>query len=232
MYDGEKHDCDAVDAVKIGRTNIYVLEYIDHNLNKRSRCLVQKGKERVSHIPLYDKTGLNKTFDYWKQHGQTASVDEIFKYDKEIGVTSSYANLDAFMAKIEEKKTEEKKTEETKPRMTAGQLQKQINDEYQEAVKKAYEDPIVVKESVLTTISNGLDNIPDVPETEVEPSMVDISLFTSKPTSVVTVQDGAYTKQIVYPNGNIPSGGPMGGRPPMGGPRPMPPEDGPRGPRK
>ena len=216
LYDGTKHNCDAVDAAKIGRTNIFVLEYIDHTLNKRSRCLIQKGKERVSHIPLYDKTGLNKTFDYWKQNGQATSVNDIFKFDKDIGITSSYPNLDAFMSKIEENKRV--KTQPKKPKLTQEQIDR-INRKYDAAVQRALEDPIVVKESVLTTLGNAIENLPDVPETgPTEIDRGDLGFYSNNPAAFGPGRQSGFGRPMMY----------VGGRPFMGGPRgPVPPREGP-----
>ena len=190
LYDGTKHNCDAVDAAKIGRTNIFVLEYIDHTLNK--------------------------TFDYWKQNGQATSVNDIFKFDKDIGITSSYPNLDAFMSKIEENKRV--KTQPKKPKLTQEQIDR-INREYDAAVQRALEDPIVVKESVLTTLGNAIENLPDVPETgPTEIDRGDLGFYSNNPAAFGPGRQSGFGRPMMY----------VGGRPFMGGPRgPVPPREGP-----
>ena len=231
LYDGEKHDCDTVDAVKIGRTNIYVLEYIDNKLNKRSRCLIQKGKERVSHIPLYDKTGLNNTFDYWKSKKQTASLEEIFRSDKDIGMTTTYDNLDAFMAKIEESKKEKPEAK----KVSLAESMDRMNDAMQSAVSKAYEEPVVVKEGVFTSLANAIDNLPDAPETgPTEIDRGDLGYYSSNPVAFGPGRQSGFGRPMMYVGGMRPPMGPGMGRPPMGGPGghggprgPIPPREGP-----
>ena len=193
LYDGEKHSCEAVDAVKIARTNIYVLEYIDNKLNKRSRCLIQKGKERVSHIPLYDKTGLNKTFDYWKSQKQTADIEDIFRSDKEIGITSSYDNLDAFMARIEASKQAPSEPE----KVSLEEATEKLNEAVQKAVDKVYEKPIVVKKDVLTSLSETIENLPDMPDTgPTETDRGDLGYFSNKPVFPSTGRDDGFKRPI------------------------------------
>ena len=83
LYDGTKHDVDAIDCVKYSSTNIYLVIYMDHKLNKKSIALFNRGKKNISHIPLMDKRGLKDLFDLWKTAKQVTTVEDLFKDDKD-----------------------------------------------------------------------------------------------------------------------------------------------------
>ena len=113
IFDGTKHESEPIDIVKIGNTNVYILEFMDYKLNKRSRILLQKGSREISHMPLMNKTGLNDLFDKYKKTSPVINVEEFFAHDKDIGRTATYPNIDAFLEDLS-KSTKEVSTGERK----------------------------------------------------------------------------------------------------------------------
>ncbi len=95
LYNGRGHFIVPVDVVKLGNTNVYVFEYDDLSLKKRSRALVQKTVRGLSHIPLMNKTGLNNLFqDNLKGR---VELSKFLNGVTNIGVTKMYTNIDKFL---------------------------------------------------------------------------------------------------------------------------------------
>lgn len=154
IYDGTKHEVDAIDCVRYSSTNIYIVEYQDHKLNKRSRALFNRGNKNITHIPLRDKTGLNKMFETWKNAKQTVTVDELFANDRDIGVSELYENLDTFKADLRERYglTHSK---------TLDEFTKELEDGHRrveafEPVQKKY-----VQKDIFDSIGEALDKVPE-----------------------------------------------------------------------
>ena len=215
LYDGTKHDVDAVDCVQYGSTNIYVVEYIDHKLNKRSRALFNRGKKNISHIPLMNKTGLNDLFNLWKTNKQKLTVDQLFANDKDIGVTDTYQNLDSFMEYLKARLG-------IKEGISLSEASKALKEGREEIKKssppkKTYVDTSEGGSLMDEMVAKAADN---TIEPEPETSYYRGRLITYDGKGPFGLPSSSYW----YERGNAPygtRGGSIGG-PPMGGP-PMPP---------
>ena len=221
LYDGTKHDVDAIDCDKYSSTNIYLVIYMDHKLNKKSIALFNRGKKNISHIPLMDKRGLKDLFDLWKTAKQVTTVEDLFKDDKDIGVTETYTNLNTFMDDL-------RKRLGLRDGMSVTEFTKEVLDED----KKLHDYVPVKKEYMQTGVYDALgemvESIPDYKEDEPESDYYQGRKVTYDGKGPMGLPSSSYW----YQPGHAPYGssrrGP-GGRPPGPGGRPPgpPPEDGP-----
>jgi len=99
LYNGEGHFIVPVDVVKLGNTNVFVLEYNDNDLEKRSRALVQSTARGISHIPLMNKTGLNKLFE--ENINNRINIKQFIGDTTYIAKTKIYPDLSSFLKILE-----------------------------------------------------------------------------------------------------------------------------------
>ena len=212
LYDGTKHEVEAIDCVKYSSTNIYLVIYMDHKLNKKSIALFNRGKKNIYHIPLMDKRGLKDLFDLWKTAKQDTTVEELFKNDKDIGVTETYTNLDTFMDDLRQRLG-------LREGMSVTEFTKEVLD----GDKALHEFKPVKKEYMQTgagqVLAEMVDSIPDYQSDEPESDYYQGRKVTYDGKGPMGLPSSSYW----YTNGNGPYGtarrGP-GGRPP--GPHGMP----------
>ena len=223
LYDGRGHFIDPISAAKVGNTNIYVLDYNDLNLKKRSRALVQKTAKGLTHIPLMNKTGLNRLYD--KFFDNSVNIVAFMNGIIDIGITKTQPDLETFLKLIKQ---------ERKAKINdSDEFVNFINNARESVGANIQRDAIIVHED------SSRDYVDSRRELNAQPDYVapkyesketdrgDLGWFSHSPAAVGPGRQSGFGRPLLYAGGMRPG---MPG--PNGGPAPMGPMDGPIPPRE
>ena len=225
IWDGTKHEAEVNDVVKVGKSNVYILDYYDKTLCKRSRILLQKGKIQITHLPIEKKEGLNAYYDECKKTSPQIDVEEFFRTDKELGICKPYPDLDTVKRLVEPPKKDAQYTEFNfgfNDEVVLGPRAINIPDSYADKVYGEYA---------------AAEAMPEDPKPEVSEDKGILGFWGMTPSAVGPGENGSYKRPFI-PTISLDAGGISTNRsaepqePPFGPPPGPPPEDGPHGPRR
>ena len=225
IWDGTKHEAEVNDVVKVGKSNVYILDYYDKTLGKRSRILLQKGKVQITHLPIEKKEGLNAYYDECKKTSPQIDVEEFFRTDKELGICKPYPDLDTVKRLVEPPKKDAQYTEFNfgfNDEVVLGPRAINIPDSYADKVYGEYA---------------AAEAMPEDPKPEVSEDKGILGFWGMTPSAVGPGENGSYKRPFI-PTISLDAGGISTNRsadpqePPFGPPPGPPPEDGPHGPRR